>query len=251
MDYSDDWSLPPQTIHLPGDEVHVWRVALDLKEAARERLLGTLSPDERSRAGRFRFQKDRDHFIAGRGTLRSILSLYLRAEPSRLSFRSTYYGKLYLDGELARSGIRFNLSHSHGLALYAVTSDREIGIDLEYIRSEVAAEQIAERFFSAREVKKLRSLPEASQAEAFFNCWTRKEAFIKARGEGLSLPLEKFDVSLAPGEPAALLETRIDDETASRWEIRDLPAGPAYKAALAVEGRGWRLKCWQWLVDPG
>ena len=142
--------------------------------------------------------------------------------------------------------IRFNLSHSHGVALYAVTRGREVGIDLEYIRSDLEVEQIAERFFSRREIATLRALPIDLRTDAFFLCWTRKETYLKARGEGLSLPLDQFDVSLIPGEPAALLSTHRGSHEALRWSLQELTPAPGYVAALGVEGHGWDLACRQW-----
>lgn len=132
------------------------------------------------------------------------------------------------------------------MALYAITRGREVGIDLEFIRCDLEAEQIAERFFSHSEIATLRALPKHFQKCAFFLGWTRKEAYIKARGEGLSLPLDQFDVSLIPGEPAALLSTQPDSDDAFRWSLQELTLASGYVAALAVEGRGWSLSCWQW-----
>ena len=240
------WELPRSRPALAACEAHVWRVRLDEPPRRVVRLLSVLSQEERERAKRFRFPKDRNHFIVARAVLRTILALYLNREPGELRFGYSPYGKPYLMREQNKYGLHFNLSHSHGLALLAVASQRKIGVDVERIRSDVADEPIAEQFFSPQEVARLRSLPVALQAEAFFNCWTRKEAYLKARGVGLSLPLYQFDVSLAPGEPAALLETRIDAEEASRWSLRELLPGPGFAAALAVEGHDWRLKCWQW-----
>jgi len=138
------------------------------------------------------------------------------------------------------------------MALYAVAYRREVGIDLELIRHGLEEEQIADRFFSRREISTLRALPAALRRYAFFLCWTRKEAYIKARGEGLSLPLDQFDVSLIPGEPAALLRTRPDSDEALRWSLQELtPGPPGYAAALAVEGEGWSLALWQWSSTPG
>ena len=131
--------------------------------------------------------------------------------------------------------------------LIVVARGRELGVDIERTRPDVLKDGIAERFFSQLEVTMLRALPAHLQADAFFNCWTRKEAYIKARGEGLSLPLDKFDVSLAPGEPAAVLGTRIGPEELSRWSLRELAVGAGYAAAFVAEGRDWRLKCWQLL----
>jgi 4'-phosphopantetheinyl transferase len=140
--------------------------------------------------------------------------------------------------------LRFNVSHSHSLALYAITRAREVGVDVEHIRPEIAQEKIAERFFSPREVTVLRALPTPLQASAFFACWTRKEAFIKAKGDGLTLPLDQFDVSLAPGEPATLLRTAWDPQEAACWALQDLAPAPGYRAAVAVAGHAWRLTCW-------
>jgi len=213
-------------------------------------LLRTLTLDERARARRFRFPRDRDRFIVARGVLRAILGRYLGVDPGRLRFRYSPYGKPALAGPFEDEGIRFNLAHSQGIALYAVSRGREVGIDVEYVRADLADERIAERFFSPREVATLRAVPAEQRREAFFHCWTRKEAYVKARGEGLSLPLDQFDVSLAPGEPAALLSTPGDPPEVTRWSLQALNPGPGYVAALAVEGNGWRLRCWQW-TDRG
>ena len=132
------------------------------------------------------------------------------------------------------------------MALYAITRSRAIGIDLEHIRTDVACEPIAERFFSPYEVSMLRTVPTHMRPEAFFSCWTRKEAYLKARGMGLSLALSQFDVTVAPGESAALLSTREEDQDISRWSLRDLSPGFGYVAALAVEGHLSLLQCWQW-----
>lgn len=239
------WRLPHGRPYLPDDEVHVWRGLLDQPQPRLELLFLTLTPDEKERAARFYFSKDRDHFIAARGLLRSILGDYLSLEPGRLRFFYNRYGKPRLSEDAGR-GLRFNLSHSHGLALLAIARRRELGVDVERIRPEVAGEEIAERFFSPREVAMLRSLPADLQPEAFFNCWTRKEAYIKARGKGLSLPLDEFDVSLAPGEPAAILEDRSRPPQLSSWSMVELAPQGEYKAALVVEGNRWRLRCWQW-----
>ena len=245
MPLTSSWCLPPKNLALAG-EVHVWRAGLNLNASYVHSLTQILSADEQERVNRFYFPKDRDRFIAARGLLRLILARYLNTEPSHLRFSYNPYGKPDFIDESGRNGLRFNLSHSQGIALFAITRGREIGIDLEYIRSDLADSQVAERFFSHREVQALRALPKHSQPVAFFNCWTRKEAYIKARGKGMTLPLDQFDVSLVPGEPAALLYVNDDPEESSHWSLRDLVPGPGYAAALAVEGHDWGLKCWQW-----
>ena len=240
------WDSPPKTLLLPNDAVHVWRTSLCVSTPYLRIFEDTLTADERARAERFYFQKHRERFIAGRGLLRHILSRYLGKEPDQLRFCYNSYGKPALIEEAGAEGLCFNLSHSHGIALYALTRGREIGIDIEYFRPDVETEKLAERFFSPREAAALRALPEHLRKEAFFNCWTRKEAYIKADGKGLAIPLNAFDVSLTPGEPAALLRTESQPQETSRWSLRALNLEPGYAAALAVKGHDWELKCWQW-----
>jgi 4'-phosphopantetheinyl transferase len=243
---TSSWNLPPGTLTLGSDEIHVWRASLDRPLSQVRLLLHTLSPDEQGRAERFHFQRDRERFIVARGVLRTILGRYLRTAPEQLSFRYSPYGKPALAPEFSGEMIHFNVSHSHGLALYAFTRGREVGIDLERLRPNVEEEQIAKRFFSPREIAMLRALPRDLRQHAFFLCWTRKEAYIKATGKGLSLPLDQFAVSLTPGHPAALLYTQADPHAALGWSLQDLTPAPDYAAALAVEGHGWSLACWQW-----
>jgi 4'-phosphopantetheinyl transferase len=240
------WCLPPKALLLGRDEVHVWRATLDETPSRIDSFLRTLAADERTRAERFYFPRDRERFIVGRGVLRAILGLYSNSAPECVSFSAGSHGKPALAGESGGAAIRFNLSHSHGVALYAVTRAREVGIDVEFIRSDLEVGRIAERFFSHHEIAALRALPTDLRESAFFRCWTRKEAYIKAKGEGVSLPLDQFEVSLTPGEPAALLSTQRDPNEAQRWSLQELTPAPGYAAALAVEGHGWCLACWDW-----
>lgn len=240
------WCFPPASFCLESDEVHVWCASLVLTTPRIETLLKTLAPEERRRSEIFRFQKHRIHYIVARGLLRTILGRYLGLEPCELEFCYNSYGKPALTKTFGGEKFRFNLSHSYDIVLYAITHGREVGVDIERIRFDFAYEEIAKRFFSPREIVALRALPINMRQEAFFACWTRKEAYIKARGEGLTLRLDQFEVTLAPGEPAALLSANGDPQEASRWSLRKLTPGPGYVAALAVEGHDWRLKCWQW-----
>lgn len=240
------WHSGPQTPVLGNNRVHVWCASLDLPAPQVSSLQRTLSTDELTRAERYYLRQVRGRFVVARGLLRAILSRYLGMAAGHLRFRYGPNGKPKLDKKTGGESLRFNVTHSQGLALYAIARDREVGIDVEYILPDLAGEEIAERFFSPREVAALRALPVELQPEAFFNCWARKEAYIKAKGAGLSLPLDQFDVSLAPEEPVALLSTRGDSLEAARWALRALDTGPDYAAALAVEGHGWQLKCWQW-----
>jgi 4'-phosphopantetheinyl transferase len=230
---------------LSENEVHIWRAPLDQPDLCIRQLGQMLSEEECIRAKRFRFEDDGRHFVVSRGILRAILSLYLDIEPSRLQFCYARHGKPYLAEELGRGALRFNLAHSHELALYAFTRGREIGVDVEYVRHMPDAEQISASFFSAQENAVLSALPADQKQEAFFSCWTRKEAYIKATGEGLTQPLDMFDVSLTPGEPARLLNVEGNPEEASRWSLEALRPASDYVAALAVEGHGWFPVYWQ------
>ncbi len=222
---------------LGADEVHVWQAKLDDHEASGLRVL--LAADEIARADRFHFAKDRDHFIVARALLRKLLAAYLGADAAELRFAYAEKGKPSLDGP--PGAVNFNLAHSGGRALYAFTRARELGVDLEFIREDLESEKIAGRFFSAAEVATLERVPLELRKQAFFECWTRKEAYIKARGDGLSLPLDEFDVSF-PGEPAALLRNHKEPEEAARWTMRSLRAPSGYVAALVVEGADWKMK---------
>ena len=198
------------------------------------------------RAGRFVFERDRRHFAVTRGVLRAVLGRYLRVAPSAIDFVYNSHGKPALRDGSADCDLRFNVSHSAELALIAVTHGRAVGVDVEWVQEKFAIEEVAASFFSPAEVAALRALPAARRCTGFFNCWTRKEAYVKARGRGLSLPLHSFNVSLAPGEPAAILATADDSAESLRWSLREITPGPGYVAALAVKGHDWRMRCWRW-----
>jgi len=233
---------------LATNQIHVWRVSLDQNPDRIAESNEILSPDERDRAARFHFAKDRNQFIEARAALRLLLGRYLKHAPKDLAFSFGGHGKPALADELSNDRLRFNLSRRHGLALIAFTHDREIGVDLELIRDDQSLFEVAEMFFSENELATWRSLPASSQSQGFYNCWTRKEAYIKARGEGLSFPLKQFDVSLAPGEPAKLIEVRGDASEAARWTLHELPVNEGYVAALAVEGHGVNVICRDWPI---
>jgi 4'-phosphopantetheinyl transferase len=227
--------------------VHVWRASLQASPSRLAALHAILADDERQRAARFHADRDRHHYIVARGVLRTLLGHYVQRPPQVLRFSYNAYGKPALEDPHGRAPLCFNLSHSHNLVLYGVADGRDLGIDIEYIRPDFARAQIAAQFFSPRENAELRALTPAQHTIGFFNCWTRKEAYIKARGQGLSLPLDQFDVSLMTNEPAALLQTRDLPAEAARWSLRELHPGPGYVAALAVEGpHNWQLMSWQW-----
>lgn len=233
-------------LYLAPDEVHVWRASLNQELPAVKESLDLLSPAERQRADKFYFARDRENFIVGRSVLRKILGRYLEVSPDRISFSYNRYGKPALSTEAGDHQVRFNMSHSQGLALYAVARGREVGVDLELAREDFASLEIAEPFISPQELGSLRALPTSDLTRAFFNCWTRKEAFIKALGEGLSHPLDRFIVSLRPGERASLLSVVGMPQEAARWSLVELFPGADYAAALVVEGEISTLHCRQW-----
>jgi len=227
--------------NLDSNEVHLWRLDLPAKALAVEKSKSILSADEKTRAARYHREIDRQHYIAARATLRQILGSYLKTEPAALTFAYSEKEKPSLGGSEAASGIEFNTSHSGSIALLAFARQREIGVDVEQVRRDFDTAKIAERFFSAAEQKQLAALPEQQRSDAFFLCWTRKEAYIKATGKGLSLPLHQFDVSLAPQEQNALLATRPDPHERTKWVMRDIPVPAGYAAAICVSGTGWTL----------
>ena len=240
------WLFPTSKLKLSTHDVHVWCVRLNQTDGRVEQLLQILSDDERLRAERFHFERDRRRFIVSQGMLRSIIGEYIDMEPSRFQFYSGHRGKPYLVHSSGKAPLQFNLAHSKEIALYAFTGNREIGIDVEYIRDMPDAEKIALTTFSSLENKVLQSLPEYQRQEAFFNCWTRKEAYIKAIGNGLYHALDRFDVSLAPGEPARLVSIEGSAEQASRWFMKSLIPEDGYVAALAVKGSDFCLSYWRY-----
>jgi 4'-phosphopantetheinyl transferase len=222
---------------LPAGEVHVWTASLERSTERVAQMRGLLASDERHQADRFRFERDRARYTVGRALLRALLSRYVQAPPADLDFEYGEYRKPML-----AHGPWFNVSHSGPTALFAFTSATEIGVDVELDHADFARERIAERFFSPSEVHVLRSLPADAQPRAFLTCWTRKEAFIKARGDGLSLPLDSFDVTLAPNVPAGLLRTAWCKEEPRRWWLQDLSdPDDGYIAALAARCNGLQV----------
>lgn len=240
------WLVPPKELMLSSNEVHVWRANLEVQPLQAQNFEYTLSYDERLRARQYRFPHLRQRYVASRGILRAILSNYLSEAPETIHFRYTYYGKPFLEPKIGKASLHFNVTHTEDIALYVIAQARRVGIDIERYRSIPDAEAIAERFFSPREKRALYNLSIQQRQLAFLRCWTRKEAYIKAVGIGLSLPLDQFSVTLNPDEPAQLLRTDYDLAIIEHWELHELEPGQGYLAALAVEGHDLQLMCWQW-----
>jgi len=232
----EQWGAPSLPIRIGDDEVHLWRIELNASDAAIETMVATLTEDERTRAHRFRARIHQTRFIQARGALRAILSRYVSCEPDDLQFIYGLRGKPSLGGAHAASGIRFNLSHSGGLALCAVTRLREVGVDVEVLRADKPLIRLAERFFASSEIAALRGLSQERLTAAFFQCWTLKEAYIKARGDGLSIPLNAFEVTWADDFSSATLQVPGNVSEGERWTLTPLPVDDGCAAGLAVEG---------------
>jgi 4'-phosphopantetheinyl transferase len=235
---------PAAGLELGPGTIHVWSIRLDPPAGQVERLGRFLSADEWQRANRFRFEKHRRQYVVGRGALRELLAAYLGTRPERVQLTYGPRGKPFLAPDPGAKGLQFNLSNSDELALAGFVLGPEIGVDVEYLRPMQDCEQIAERFFSESERRVLRDIPFPAKQEAFFNCWTRKEAYLKAVGEGLAAPLDSFDVTLALGEPPRMLTLEGDPERAARWVFHHLRPAADYIGAVAIEGGTWEVETW-------
>ena len=237
----------PVRITPPGpDEVRVWLAGLDPGAAIVDGLVAVLSTDERERAARFHLRRDAMRWIVTRATLREILGACLRMEAAAVAFTYGQKGKPALAGLPGPVDLQFSVSHSSDLAAYALTAGAPVGVDVERLRAIDQLERIAERTFSHRECTALLGLPGELRPMGFFNCWTRKEAYIKALGEGLSYPLDRFSVSLAPGVPARL--ESVDDAPAhvESWTLEALPVPSGFAGAVVIGARPARVVCERW-----
>jgi 4'-phosphopantetheinyl transferase len=230
-------------VALCGDDIHIWCASLECHASHVVRLTAILADEERNRVARFRCAVARNEFLVARGLLRILLGHYLGLEPRRLAFCVGPQGKPFLTTE---PKLQFNLAHSHGLALFAVSGRCEVGVDVERVRTFANDLGIAERYFSRREAEILRGLEPERRSEAFFHTWARKEAVLKASGEGLALGLEGVEVSVASGDEARLLRVNGTEEGARRWTLQALTPAAGYVGALAVQGTGTRLTCRHW-----
>lgn len=234
------WQWPPAELGLAEDEVHVWRVGL---ERPFDPFLPLLSVAERERAARFHFARDRQRYVVGRGVVRTVLGRYLGADPAALVLDVTKFGKPFLVGQ----ALAFNLSHSRDVGLLAVCRSSVVGVDVEEKRPLSNLLSLAAHVFSPTELETLHTLPPAQQIEAFFNGWTRKEAFIKAIGEGFSYPLTTFDVTLLPQEPAKIVQVGGSAVAAAQWSLHLLPPLPGFASALVLKAGKWRLWGWEFI----
>jgi 4'-phosphopantetheinyl transferase len=246
MNMNLSWDMPPLQLQLSREDIHIWRASLDLPSKRVQEINKNLSSDERLRAELFCFERDRNRFIAARGILRQILTCYLSVEPSAIRFCYEKNGKPRLQNTICKTGIQFNLSHSEGLALYVFSRGHEVGVDVEFMREISEMEQIVEQFFSVSERNFFGRLPTRKKQETFFNWWTRKEAFAKAIGEGLSYPLGSFDATLADGNTLESSGISEDSDERPRWSMLDVRPAEEFAGAVVVGGNGWNVQSWQW-----
>jgi 4'-phosphopantetheinyl transferase len=238
------WKTPTTQPVLAPNRVHVWRVDQRNLWSQESALRQILSEDEKTRADRFVFVSDRSNFIAARWALRTLLGRYLNEEPLGLPIEESAFGKPFVSKSLQNKHLKFNLSHSHGVCVVVFALEKEVGVDVEHIRSDVAFDDLAARYFSRQENDALQQLDSARRELAFWSIWTRKEAYVKARGEGLQIPLDSFAVSVSPNEESPALHSSDQD----RWTIRSFPMQGAYLGACVAESPVEGLDFWDFIV---
>jgi 4'-phosphopantetheinyl transferase len=239
------WQPTPKSLKLGDRDVHLWLVNLDLPLEKVNQLKDVLSSDEKVRAERFYFEKHRNRFIVARSTLRIILAQYLEREANKIEFSYGDRGKPFLKEKAPNKKLQFNISHSENLALYGLTYDRAIGVDIEHLRPIDDVQKIARRFYSAQESAIVDSLTDSKKILAFFRGWTAKEAYLKATGDGISEALDRVEVSLAPDETLSLLRLHGDIQAAARWRLHSFTPADQYVATIAIEGSDWMPSYWQ------
>jgi len=236
------WVSPPANSEINDNDVHLWQASLDQPHSRIQELEGLLCRAEKLRAKNFVFEQHRRRFIAGRGFLRRILGGYLNQDAASLAFSYGPQGKPELVSDSIHDQLHFNVSHSHEIALYAISRNRQVGVDVEYLRAKQDVEGIAQRYFYPDECKVIHALSAEKKKEAFFRAWTVKEAYAKATGEGLSV-LEQVETSMSPDGPAKLLNIHGNPDAMARWFSCHVHPSPGYMASLVVEGQGWNLHC--------
>ena len=230
-----DADPPPRVVRHPCDEVHVWRLWIDASTSVVSLVEASLSEQEQIRAAKFRYKEDQSRYVLGRGMLRHILASYVAARPADIVFSANEFGKPFLDQRFASSGIYFNVSHSKNLVVIGVAFERQIGVDVEFVRPLSDLDSVARRCFTDFERELLAGELDL-KTSSFFRCWTRKEAFVKAIGKGLSVPLNSFTASLPRGLTSGRLPSNPEQSPIKRWWITDLDVPPEYRCALVNEG---------------
>ena len=243
---SPEWNVPERLMPPGQMEIHIWRIKLDLPPEEVARLEKQLSTEECERCRRFRFATDQRRFIIRRAALRRLLAAGLKIVPEAVQFKPGAHGKPVVCEETDACDLQFNCSHSGDWALIAIARGIELGVDLEQHKDLPDAGDLATRFFSASEIRELAGLPPSQKTVGFFNCWTRKEAFVKAIGLGLSFPLGCFSVSLATDKPATIVSVPAECGAINQWSMTHLGVCPDYSAAIVFAGENPRMKFFEW-----
>lgn len=241
----DQWESASSCDFNLSDQVHIWKISLTITDTQASYLFKILDKTEQQRAGRFHFKKDRKSYISARGYTRLLLGKYFDRSPAEFTFSYNNYGKPFL----AELPVEFNISHSRALGLLAFDAEKSIGVDIEWMRPDFGGLKIARRFFSEEEVRELESLSEADQKQGFFNGWSRKEAYIKAVGKGLAIPLGKFSVSLSPYKECVLRSTNYDPEAIYTYKLLRVDSDPDYTSAVVVHQIRERFKLFSIKLD--
>jgi 4'-phosphopantetheinyl transferase len=234
------WLSPPAACPLPPGSLHIWRTHLDFSADSLSRYSEVLTDDERSRANRFVSSRERDRYTVSRATLRLLLGRYLQIPPDSVRIGEGPRGKPFVEGNKLESELKFNLSHSQELVVYAFARQREVGIDVEKIRTDFASREVAQRYFSSQEIGELDALAPELYPAGFFRCWVRKEAYMKAHGLGFQMALDSFSVSLAQEHAPRL--TASDSE---RWSMYSFEPFPEYTSAVFAEKYDWTLSFYE------
>ena len=244
-DWADRLDTPPRDQIPPVPCVHVWAASLQVSAQTLSKFAASLAAFERDRAARFHFPIHRDRFVAGRGLLREVLATYLGAEPESLEFTYGLHGKPALAGSAA-APLQFNVAHSEDLLLIVATRGPIVGVDVERVRHLPEFEELVARFFSSNECIQFRNLLAEQKPAAFFNLWTRKEAWLKATGEGITHLLNQVEVSFLPKEPARLVRLPQSYLNTTSWSLYELAPKPGFAGALATAGGAAAMHCWRY-----
>ncbi|HEX2979348.1 MAG TPA: 4'-phosphopantetheinyl transferase superfamily protein [Anaerolineaceae bacterium] len=240
------WVFPVDRPNLRVDQIQVWRANLDVSEEVMNGLDRYLSVGEKRKLSRYRSKTDRNRYTAARAILRSLLGGVLGKSPADLRFWENDFGK---PGLVDDPRLKFNLSHANQMAVFAFSRNRELGVDIEAIRPELSDMDLAWRYFSRGEARVLEGLPPEKRSPAFFACWTRKEAYVKARGEGLSIPLDAFEVPVLPEEIDGGIQVYGNPEETNHWRLLSFEVYPGFSMALVGEGSDWDVRLYDW--HPG
>jgi len=241
-----NWPLPPKNLALANDELDIWAAQLDQQADRIEAHLSTLSEHEKARASAFRFQIDRNRFICSHGILRAILGRYLELDPHQLQFNYGSRGKPELAGLSEANALHFNMTHSEGLGVFACTRACPVGVDVERVRAIRDEQEVANLCFASRESEALSKLDGYQKMIGFYNLWTRKEAWLKATGQGICDSLRSLEVSLLPGEPARIISICGNEKEGDLWSLVDLSPATDFKATVAFAEKNLKIRSWGW-----